>query len=58
MKAYLEKMMDHQSLSFEEMTNAANYLLDEAISDSEMGAFLATLKVKGETAEKSPASFK
>lgn len=51
MKAYLEKMMDHQSLSFEEMTNAANYLLDEAISDSEMGAFLATLKVKGETAE-------
>nr|WP_259547484.1 anthranilate phosphoribosyltransferase [Heyndrickxia oleronia] len=51
MKAYLEKMMDHQSLSFEEMTNAASYLLDEAISDSEMGAFLATLKVKGETAE-------
>lgn len=51
MKPYLEKMMDLQNLSFEEMTCAADYLFKEEISESEMGAFLATLKIKGETAE-------
>lgn len=51
MKAYLEKMMDQQNLTYEEMTNAADYLFTEDVSESEMGAFLAALKVKGETAE-------
>lgn len=51
MKPYLEKMLDQQSLTFEEMTNAADNLFTEEISESEVGAFLAALKVKGETAE-------
>ncbi|MBB2479462.1 anthranilate phosphoribosyltransferase [Bacillus sp. APMAM] len=51
MRAYLEKVMEHQSLSYEEMTMAANQLFSTDISDSEMGAFLAALKIKGETAE-------
>ncbi|MGE8207606.1 anthranilate phosphoribosyltransferase [Heyndrickxia sp. NPDC080065] len=51
MKPYLEKMIDQKSLSFEEMTSAAGYLFTENVSESEMGAFLAALKVKGETAE-------
>jgi len=51
MKSYLEKVMKHQSLSYEEMTMAANQLFSTEISDSEMGAFLAALKIKGETAE-------
>ncbi|MBS4175151.1 anthranilate phosphoribosyltransferase [Bacillus sp. FJAT-49736] len=51
MKLYLEKIMEHENLTFEEMTMAANQLFSPEISDSEMGAFLAALKLKGETAE-------
>jgi anthranilate phosphoribosyltransferase len=51
MRPYLEKVMEHKSLTYEEMTFAADQLFSKEISDSEMGAFIAALKIKGESAE-------
>lgn len=51
MKKYLEKLSQHESLSQEEMLDAAQLLFSDEITDSEMAAFLIALKSKGETAE-------
>ncbi|QDP41780.1 anthranilate phosphoribosyltransferase [Radiobacillus deserti] len=51
MKQYLEKVINRQSLSVEEMNGAARCMFGEEVSDTEIGAFLTGLKVKGETPE-------
>ncbi|WP_018663846.1 anthranilate phosphoribosyltransferase [Heyndrickxia acidiproducens] len=51
MKPYLEKILAQKSLTFAEMQEASRELFSDEITEGEMGAFLATLKFKGETAE-------
>ncbi|WP_028392998.1 anthranilate phosphoribosyltransferase [Bacillus cihuensis] len=51
MKKYLEKLSQHESLSQEEMLDAAHLMFTDEITDSEMAAFLIALKSKGETAD-------
>ena len=51
MKDYLQKLMDGQSLTMEEMVSAATLLFNGEVSESEAGAFLGLLALKGETAE-------
>ncbi len=51
MKIFLEKLASRVSLSKEEMEIAVGKLFAEDISDSEIAAFMACLKTKGETAD-------
>ncbi|OES45877.1 anthranilate phosphoribosyltransferase [Domibacillus iocasae] len=51
MKKYLLKLSEGQSLSFDEMTDAVEEILQEDVSDSEIAAFLMALKAKGETVD-------
>lgn len=51
MKTYLHMLIDHQSLSYEEMKTAAQQLFQDDITDSEIAAFLVALKSKGETVD-------
>lgn len=68
MKQYLQKLMNGENLTMEEMTEASRLLFDGKVTESEAGAFLGLLSLKGETAdeitglvqairEKSPAIF-
>ncbi|WP_156290299.1 anthranilate phosphoribosyltransferase [Oceanobacillus salinisoli] len=51
MKTYLEKLINREDLTLEEMKNATEYCLSEAATDSEIAAMLTALQGKGETAE-------
>lgn len=51
MKTYLQRISDYQSLTENEMKEAAHSLFLEGVSDSEIAAFLMGLKIKGETVE-------
>lgn len=51
MKNYLEKLATNQNLTFDEMKDATAQCLSDSASDSEVGAFLVSLRTKGETAE-------
>ena len=51
MKLYLQKLMDRQSLSYEEMKTATEQMFLDEVSDSELAAFLIALKMKGETVD-------
>ncbi|NWN94917.1 MAG: anthranilate phosphoribosyltransferase, partial [Bacillus sp. (in: Bacteria)] len=51
MKPYLEKILAQEGLTFEEMREASRALFSDEVTEGEMGAFLAVLKCKGETAE-------
>ena len=51
MRQYLEKVTNHQDLTLVEMEEAARVMFAEETSDTEIGAFLTSLKVKGETAD-------
>lgn len=51
MKPYLEKILSENGLNIEEMKSASRVLFSDDVSEGEMGAFLATLNFKGETAE-------
>lgn len=51
MKQYLEKLTSRTSLTDEEMNGAVTQLFTEEISDSEIAAFLTSLRIKGETTE-------
>ena len=51
MKQYLEKLVQRQDLTAEEMRRAAQTLFSEEVTDSEIAAFMIGLKSKGETAE-------
>lgn len=50
MKQYLEKIVESNSLTEDEMEAAVKVLFTEEVSDSEIAAFLTGLKSKGETA--------
>ncbi|CAI9386713.1 anthranilate phosphoribosyltransferase [Niallia sp. Sow4_A1] len=51
MKEYVEKLMANQSLTEAEMENAASLLFSDEITDTEIAAFITSLKMKGETVE-------
>lgn len=51
MNSYLRKLVESQNLTEQEMYEAGLALLSEDILESEIAAFLALLKAKGETAD-------
>lgn len=51
MKDYLEKLMNSENLTVEEMKEATNECFTEHITDTEISAFLTALRMKGETAQ-------
>ncbi|WP_407272497.1 anthranilate phosphoribosyltransferase [Radiobacillus sp. PE A8.2] len=51
MKQFLDKLIKQEALTMEEMEAAAQLMFSDEISDTEVGAFLTGLKVKGETAD-------
>ncbi|WP_174733074.1 anthranilate phosphoribosyltransferase [Mesobacillus harenae] len=51
MKTYLERLTEGKSLTEQEMEEASGKLFSESVSDSEIAAFLVSLKAKGETVE-------
>src|SRR5690625_4438324 len=51
MKGYLEKMLNRESLTIEEMKAAATSCFADTTSESELAAFLTALRAKGETPE-------
>lgn len=50
MKTYLEKLINQESLTVDEMKNATNHCFTDDITDTEIAAFLTALRIKGETA--------
>ncbi|MFK4998600.1 hypothetical protein ACI2OX_18685 [Bacillus sp. N9] len=52
MKPYLQKLMVGEDLTMEEMTEAARLLFTGEATESEAGALLGLLALKGETAGK------
>lgn len=51
MKQYLEKLMNQEDLTINEMKAATNSCLSENITDTEISSFLTALRAKGETAD-------
>ena len=51
MKVYLEKLMNKENVTVEEMKKATNECFTEQITDTEISAFLTALNMKGETAQ-------
>lgn len=51
MKDYLEKLMNRENLTIDEMMYATNRCFDDDITDAEIAAFLTALRMKGETAD-------
>lgn len=51
MKLYLEKLLNKQNLTMEEMKDAATICFSQETSDSELASFLTALRAKGETSE-------
>lgn len=51
MKKYLEKLLNKQDLTKEEMEDAVMTCFSEEVSDSELASFLTALRAKGETSE-------
>ena len=51
MKQYLEKLMNREDLTIDEMKAATNSCFSNTITDSEIAAFLTALRSKGETSD-------
>lgn len=51
MKTYLAKLVEGQSLSLDEMTEATRFIMTGKATDAQIGAFLMGLHQKGETTE-------
>ncbi|WP_229782541.1 anthranilate phosphoribosyltransferase, partial [Oceanobacillus indicireducens] len=51
MKTYLQKLINKENLSREEMKAAASHCFTSAVTESEIAAFLIALQAKGETAD-------
>lgn len=51
MKMYLQKLINKENLSLDEMKAAASYCFSSEVTQSEIAAFLMGLQAKGETAE-------
>ncbi|WP_433742596.1 anthranilate phosphoribosyltransferase [Falsibacillus pallidus] len=51
MKKHLQKLAEAESLTLEEMMEAAEYLFSPSVAEAEIAAFLMGIKAKGETVE-------
>ncbi|WP_163539801.1 anthranilate phosphoribosyltransferase [Gracilibacillus sp. YIM 98692] len=51
MKTYLNKVLNKENLTIEEMEQAARIMFEEDTSDIAIGAFLTALRAKGETSD-------
>lgn len=51
MRQYLEKLVNGEHLTIEEMKAAADYCFTPEVTDAEIAGFLMALQIKGETAE-------
>lgn len=51
MKQYLEKLMNRENLTVDEMKTATNSCFSENITNTEIAAFLTALRSKGETSD-------
>lgn len=51
MKTFIEKLINKENLTLEEMKRAMNTCFESSITDTEIASFLTALKAKGETAE-------
>lgn len=51
MKQYLEKLMNRENLTIDEMKTATNSCFSENITNTEIAAFLTALRSKGETSD-------
>lgn len=51
MKKYIEKLIDKENLTVDEMEEATRYCLSNEVTDSEIASFLTALQAKGETAD-------
>ncbi|WP_020007801.1 anthranilate phosphoribosyltransferase [Salinicoccus albus] len=51
LKTHLNKLSERKDLTFDEMAEAMQIILNETLSDSEVAAFLMALKAKGETVD-------
>lgn len=51
MRNHLEKLMNRENLTMEEMMYAAEHCLKNDVTDTEISAFLTALRMKGETAD-------
>src|SRR5690625_3126910 len=51
MQQYLDKLIEHEDLTIEEMKAATNQCFTDTITDTEVAAFLTALRSKGETAD-------
>lgn len=51
MKEYLQKIIDHENLTQEEATAAFDTIMSGEATPAQIGAFIAALRTKGETAE-------
>lgn len=49
MKTYLEKLMNKENLTIDEMKQATSYCFTNNITGTEIAAFLTALRIKGET---------
>ncbi|WP_010651856.1 anthranilate phosphoribosyltransferase [Oceanobacillus massiliensis] len=51
MKQYLKKVIGGESLTVEEMKEAANYCFNDEVTEAEIASLLTALQAKGETAD-------
>lgn len=51
MRNSLEKLMNHENLTKEEIKRATNYCFTNEVTDTEIAAFLTALRLKGETSD-------
>lgn len=49
MQIYLEKLINHENLTIEEMKEATNRCFSDGVTNTEIAAFLTALRSKGET---------
>lgn len=50
MRTYIERLINKENLSIDEVKQAMNYCFEDSITDTEIAAFLTALRAKGETA--------
>lgn len=51
LRTYIEKLINKEDLSTEDIKQAMNHCFESTITDTEIAAFLTALRAKGETAE-------
>lgn len=51
MKQYLQKLINQENLTVEEMKEAVNFCFTDEVTESQIAAFLTALRAKGETAD-------